>query len=167
LERVSSDPSRADSRDSSAGSGQFSKGSDREDRAAADLDVSAREGAEVSRPAADARIDLFPIVSGPLLLEEQKARDDARNVGAELQASDRRAYQEFIRGHAIAGKPRFEELPVDAQRAYYALWRDSPSVVKRAFHSTMKTLVMTTFYSADDVWPSIGYAGPLIHRGSK
>lgn len=115
------------------------------------------------------QIDLFPIVSGPLLFEEQKARDDAReaNLGAELQESDRRAYQELIRVHGIAGRPRFEELPVDAQQAYYALWRDSPSLVKRAFHSTMKTLVMTTFYSADDVWPAIGYAGPLIHRGAK
>jgi hypothetical protein len=113
------------------------------------------------------QIDLFPIVSGPLLFEEQKARDDARNVAAELQESDRRAYQEFIRVHAIGGRPRFEELPITAQRAYYALWRDSPSLVKRAFHSTMKTLVMTTFYSAEQVWPSIGYAGPLIHRGVK
>jgi hypothetical protein len=113
------------------------------------------------------QIDLFPIVSGPLLFEEQKARDDGRNVSAELQEADRRAYDAFIRAHGIAGRPRFEELPVDAQRAYYALWRDSPSLVKRAFHSTMKTLVMTTFYSADDVWPSIGYAGPLIHRGAK
>jgi hypothetical protein len=113
------------------------------------------------------QIDLFPIVSGPLLFEEQKARDDARNVGAELQEADRRAYQEFIRAHGIAGRPRFEELTIDAQRAYYALWRDSPSLVKRAFHSTMKTLVMTTFYSADEVWPSIGYAGPLIRRGAK
>jgi hypothetical protein len=115
------------------------------------------------------QIDLFPIVSGPLLFEEEKARDDAheRNLGAELQESDGRAYQEFIRVQAIAGRPRFEELPIDAQRVYYALWRDSPSLVKRAFYSTMKTLVMTTFYSADEVWPSIGYAGPLIHRGVK
>src|SRR4051794_251066 len=113
------------------------------------------------------QIDLFPIVSGPLLFEEQKARDDGRDVSAELQDGDRRAYQDFIRAHGIDGRPRFEELPVDAQRAYYALWRDSPSLVKRAFHSTMKTLVITTFYSADDVWPSIGYAGPLIHRGAK
>ena len=111
--------------------------------------------------------DLFPIVSGPLLFEEQKARDDGRDIGAELQEADRRAYDGFIRAHAIAGRPRFEELPIDAQRAYYALWRDSPSLVKRAFHSTMKTLVITTFYSADEVWPSIGYAGPLIHRGAK
>jgi hypothetical protein len=113
------------------------------------------------------QIDLFPIVSGPLLFEEQKARDDARNIGAELQEADRRAYDGFTRAHAIHGRPRFEKLPIDAQRAYYALWRDSPSLVKRAFHSTMKTLVMTTFYSADDVWPSIGYAGPLIQRGAK
>jgi len=37
----------------------------------------------------------------------------------------------------------------------------------KSLFSLIAVLVMTTFYSADDVWPSIGYAGPLIHRGAK
>jgi hypothetical protein len=104
------------------------------------------------------QVDLFPIVSSPLLLEEEKARDGAR---PDL-ASDERAYREFAGAHAIRGAAQFTKLPAGAQRAYFLLWHDSAFIVKRAFHSGMKTLVMITVYSADAMWPTIGYAGPLV-----
>ncbi|MEA2238498.1 MAG: hypothetical protein QOC81_3222 [Thermoanaerobaculia bacterium] len=116
------------------------------------------------------QIDLFPIVSGPLLFEEEKARDGgtgAAELAAALQDADRRAYQEFTRLQPVKGRPRFQDLSIETQQAYYTLWRDSPSVVKRAFHSTMKTLIMTTFYSMDQVWPAIGYAGPLLGKAAR
>ncbi|MEA2163829.1 MAG: hypothetical protein QOK37_1956 [Thermoanaerobaculia bacterium] len=116
------------------------------------------------------QIDLFPIVSGPLLFEEARVRDDDResaSLTAGLMEEDRRSYRDFIHAHSITGRPRFEDLPGTAQQAYFALWRDSPSIVKRAFHSTMRALIMTTFYSMDEVWPSIGYAGPLVGKKTR
>jgi hypothetical protein len=104
------------------------------------------------------QVDLFPIVSSPLLLEEEKARDgDRPDVTA-----DERAYREFAAAHAIRGAAQFTKLPADAQGAYLKLWHDSAFIVKRAFHSGMKTLVMMTVYSDDVTWPAIGYAGPLV-----
>jgi hypothetical protein len=114
------------------------------------------------------QIDLFPVVSGPLLLEEEKARDGGgRALAVALRDADGAAWRRFVSDHAIAGSPAFTELPFPAQEAYWRLWRDSESVVKREFHSTMKSLVMITVYSADEVWPAIGYGGPLLQRGRR
>ena len=115
-------------------------------------------------------VDLFPILSGPLLFEEEKVRDlsgDTSALARTLTAADGRAFEAFAHAHAIRGRARFSDLSADAQRAYFDLWRDSASVVKRAFHSGMKSLVMITVYSADAMWPAIGYAGPLLPRSRK
>ena len=123
------------------------------------------------------QIDLFPGVSGPLLQEEQKARDFAMRGGdwhalaAAIREADQRAFEGFSVGRASARpvglKPdphTFTSLPLEKRREYLALWRDSASIVKRQFHDAAKSLVMVTTYSLDDTWPVIGYAGPLVKR---
>ena len=104
------------------------------------------------------QVDLFPIASAPLLLEEEKARD-----GEQVDlAPDVRAYDAFADAHSIRGETRFTALPPEAQRAYFDLWRHSASIVKRSFPTTMKALVMMAVYSDEAMWRVIGYAGPLL-----
>jgi hypothetical protein len=113
-------------------------------------------------------INLFPLMSGPLLQEESIARDlaarggDSARIGAEIAATDKAAFVAF----AANTKPnaRFRDLSTEAQRQYLGLWRDSASIVKREFFGALRNLVMITTWSMDATWPSIGYAGPLIPR---
>ena len=118
------------------------------------------------------QLDLFALMSGPLAQEESKARDlatrggDAISILREVAAADQAAFAVFTRQQAIAphSLPRFRDLPLGSRRAYFELWRDSASIVKREFHGALRALVMITTYSMDVTWPSIGYAGPLLPR---
>jgi len=113
--------------------------------------------------------ELFPLTSGPLLLEEEKARD-IRGRGADrdwvnaLRKHEERAYAEFVHRNDLSGPATFAALHPAAQRQYFELWRDSASIVKRAFASSIKSLVMMTVYSSEEAWAAIGYEGPLIDR---
>jgi hypothetical protein len=115
-------------------------------------------------------IDLFPLMSGPLLQEESKVRDfaarggDSARIGAEIAATDAAAFAAFTRATNIKPNARFRDLTTEAQRVYLGLWRDSASIVKRQFFGSLRTLVMITTWSMDATWPSIGYAGPLVPR---
>lgn len=117
-------------------------------------------------------IDLFTRMSGPLAQEESKARDllarggDVGRVLAEIEAADEAAFAVFARDHGVNRQslPRFRDLSLDARRAYFDLWRDSASIVKRQFCGALRSLVMMTTYSMEATWPSIGYAGPLVPR---
>jgi hypothetical protein len=114
------------------------------------------------------QIDLFPLLSGPLLQEESNVRDlaarggDSAQIGKQIAATDAAAFANFTRAAGIRANARFRDLPIDTQRAYLALWRDSASIVKRQFFGGLRTLVMVTTWSMDATWPSIGYAGPLL-----
>jgi hypothetical protein len=102
-------------------------------------------------------VGLFPIASAPLVSAEDEARDGANVV----LSDDRPAYEAFARAHDVHGK-RFVELQPDAQRAYFELWGHSDWIVKRAFHATMRALVLMTVYSDEAMWRVIGYEGPLV-----
>jgi len=102
-------------------------------------------------------VELFPVVSAPLVSAENEARDGANVV----LSDDRPAYEAFARAHDVQSK-RFVELQPDAHRAYFDLWGRSDWVVKRAFHSTMRALVLMTVYSDEAMWRVIGYEGPLV-----
>jgi hypothetical protein len=112
------------------------------------------------------QVDLFPIVSAPLVTEEAKARDTDGTELVTLLGDDAHAYAAFAAAHSIAGPVRFTALPAMAQREYFLLWRDSASIVKRSFYASMRALAMLTVYSADAAWSAIGYEGPLLHRPS-
>jgi hypothetical protein len=114
------------------------------------------------------QLDLFPLMSGPLLQAEAEARDlavrggDSARIGAEIAATDAAAFAAFSAN--IQRNARFRDLSTEARRQYMGLWRDSASVVKRQFVGTLRTLVMVTTWSMDATWPSIGYTGPLLPR---
>lgn len=57
---------------------------------------------------------------------------------------------------------RFQDLPLDKQRDYLALWMQSGVSIRRRFYRSTKALVMTTAYSMDSFWRAIGYDGPIL-----
>ena len=106
--------------------------------------------------------DLFPHFL-PLAEEEHRLRasSETRAPGpdfAEDLAHDRELHATFA-GASAPG--RFVALPLDRQRQYFDLWRRSRFLLRREFHATSRSLVMIAAYSMDEVWPAIGYAGPL------
>jgi phage tail protein X len=105
--------------------------------------------------------DLFPHIA-PLANEE---KDEGRGTKDEGKKQDRELYARFA-GHS--GAARFTALPLDRQREYFDLWRRSRFLLRREFHATARSLVMVSAYSMPEVWPVIGYAGPLLsgHGGA-
>jgi hypothetical protein len=57
----------------------------------------------------------------------------------------------------------FTDLHLADARAYCLLWARSALGMRRRFYQSAKALIMATTYSMDEVWPAIGYAGPLLH----
>jgi hypothetical protein len=97
----------------------------------------------------------------PLAAEEQLvAGQGTKGDGPESDdvAHDGKLYERFERGGA---PPRFTTLPVDRQREYFDLWRQSRFLLRREFHATARSLVMITAYSMPEMWTVIGYGGPL------
>ena len=83
------------------------------------------------------------------------------NFVASRQARDLKAYAPFYQRMA----PRaalFRELHLGDARAYCMLWAHSALGMRRRFYQSVKSLVMAATYSMDEVWPVIGYAGPLL-----
>jgi hypothetical protein len=116
-------------------------------------------------------IGLFEIFSGPLLQEEAIARDtsqrggDMNQLAAMIRETDTSSLEAFRREFSVPAGGHFSNLPLAARRRYLGLWQNSASVVKREFHGALRSLVMISAYSMDEMWASIGYAGPLVHRG--
>jgi hypothetical protein len=114
------------------------------------------------------QLDLFDMFSGPLIQEEQKARDiserggDMPQVVAQIREADGALFRTFVQNQSIDAASRFEDLALEPRRAYLALWRDSGSVVKRQFYGALKSIVLIATYSMDATWPAIGYKGPLL-----
>jgi hypothetical protein len=99
--------------------------------------------------------DLFPHFA-PLAKEE---KDEGRGTKDEGKTHDRDLFARFA-GHGAPA--RFTALPLDRQREYFDLWRQSRFLLRREFHATARSLVMVSAYSMPEVWPVIGYAGPLL-----
>ena len=113
------------------------------------------------------RTDLFaePLVPYESeLVARSWSRDeaDARALMRDAHAHDTASYTAFA---TAAGSARFIELPVDRQRSYLEMWRQSGYVLRRQFHASARSLVLISAYSMDAMWPAIGYAGPLVRRG--
>jgi len=90
--------------------------------------------------------------------------DTERNVAAAVTARiarDANAYQ--VASGVWAGRALFTDLNLAGQRTYIMLWARSALGVRRRFYRSVKTLVMAATYSMDQVWPIIGYGGPLLH----
>ena len=106
--------------------------------------------------------DLFPHFA-PLTREE---KDEGRRTKDEGEAHDRDLYARFAAHGTTA---RFTALPLDRQREYFDLWRQSRFLLRREFHATARSLVMVSAYSMPETWAVIGYAGPLLpgHGGAR
>jgi hypothetical protein len=97
----------------------------------------------------------------PVLFPPSEAERTTSAAIASRIARDTKAYQ--VASGAWAGRALFTDLNLADQRAYLMLWARSALGVRRRFFRSMKTLVMAATYSMDQVWPIIGYAGPLLH----
>lgn len=117
------------------------------------------------------QIELFPVRSEPLIEEERKALDvphrmplgQFRSIVGQRLAHDETAFKEFRRS-AGSRLARFTSLALEQKRGYFDLWGNSAFLVKREFHQGLKTLVMMTAYSMEELWDAIGYGGPLINE---
>ena len=56
----------------------------------------------------------------------------------------------------------FVDLTPEGRIEYYRLWGQSAFSVKRRFYRSSKTLILIAAWSMDEMWSSIGYAGPLV-----
>jgi hypothetical protein len=112
--------------------------------------------------------DLFTY--GLPLVAEELIATDAREHGVEpnallarKEASDRSLYAAFVAQDPAPVKT-FTSLSIERRREYFTLWSRSDFVVRRQFYSSARALGMIAAYSMDDVWPAIGYGGPLLPR---
>ena len=114
-------------------------------------------------------VHLFPAAPPALLAQERDALGiDARRSPAwseqmgTMRAADERIYAQFSGGTQASPPDHFVDLTADERIGYYRLWSQSLFSVKRHFYRSSKTLILVTAWSMDDMWSSIGYAGPLV-----
>lgn len=118
------------------------------------------------------QLELYADVPPPL---EDDERDRLREDGVAEERIDRElaARRKRERARLDAFQPRmggassFTELPLAPQRAYLRLWSQSDFHVRREFYRGSKTLTMIPLYSMPEVWPAIGYDGPLLHQAAR
>jgi hypothetical protein len=101
---------------------------------------------------------LFPVGSAQLFAAETAVTPEARIT--DLVARDAKAF-------ATAGlslSSTFEDFSDVDRAAYFALWSQSAFSARRRFYGSLRTIVFVAFYSMPDVWPAIGYGGPLLGK---
>jgi hypothetical protein len=103
---------------------------------------------------------LVPVQEEATALDADARGLDVQSVITRSHALDIDLYKRFVRGQT--GAPRFALLPLDRQREYLELWRDSGYLIKRQFYASARSLVMISAYSMDVLWPAIRYGGPLL-----
>ncbi len=103
---------------------------------------------------------LVPVQEEATALDAGARGLDLSSVITRSHALDIDLYTRFARGQT--GAHRFALLPLDRQRAYLELWRDSGYLIKRQFYASARSLVMISAYSMDTLWPAIRYRGPLL-----
>jgi hypothetical protein len=107
--------------------------------------------------------DLFPhfapLANEERIVEGRGAKNEGRGTKDEGKTHDGDLYARFA-GHGAPA--RFTALPLDRQREYFDLWRQSRFLLRREFHATARSLVMVSAYSMPETWAVIGYAGPLL-----
>lgn len=99
---------------------------------------------------------LFPKYDAALFAAEQSV--DPESNPTNMQIADARAYR-------LAGLPNEDDFAhfTDRQRAVYVrLWPHSAFNTRRRFYQAVRFLTYAAFYSLPEVWPAIGYAGPLL-----
>jgi hypothetical protein len=110
---------------------------------------------------------LFFHVPQPLIEDERSFLEESGMSGLAIESAIEKRQQreeDIYRRFRAAGitEEKFRNLSLESARSYVNLWKQSGFIAKRQFHDAIKTLVMVTAYSRDDVWPAIGYKGPLL-----
>ncbi len=82
---------------------------------------------------------------------------DVKRVGALLLLFEYAALPGFRR--------RFTKLDPARREAYVASWMTSRIAFRRVLYRAIRRLCTNAYYQAPEVWPSIGYDGPLVREG--
>lgn len=98
----------------------------------------------------------FSTGSGALFTAESAAAVGV-NVTA-LARSDARAFSVERMPPSLS----FGGLDAASRLRYLGLWERSAFSVRRRFFTSVRAITFVAFYSMPEVWPSIGYSGPLI-----
>jgi hypothetical protein len=115
-------------------------------------------------------LDLAPHVAAPLLAEERIALDvpermSEQDFDALCDAKTKREAEAADAFFARFGRAaHFAALAPEGRVAWLGLWSASGVAVKREFSRGVRNLIYISAYSADRVWPAIGYDGTLIGR---
>ena len=109
---------------------------------------------------------LFPRLFTPIIDEEKNAlnSEDASTIDsmiAEKQQHDMRLY-DSLSAPLKSSAQQFTDLSLDQKRTYLRMWGQSGFHIKRQFYRSLKSIVMITAYSTDELWRTIGYEGPLL-----
>jgi hypothetical protein len=114
------------------------------------------------------QVDLFPHAFAPIIAAEDVDADERSESRGDPIALGERADEQRYAAFLTAWRPErlvFSEMPVEAQRAYLAMWMRSSFIVRRQFARSAKSMVTITAYSMDALWRAIGYRGPLLEEG--
>jgi hypothetical protein len=107
--------------------------------------------------------DLAP-VDAELTARDARGRGlDAASLVSGLRRQDRQLADAFAQSLGDSALS-FSALQLMRQREYVELWRRSGFRIKQQFYTSARSLVMISAYSMEEVWPAIGYDGPLVPR---
>lgn len=95
-----------------------------------------------------------------LYVAEQATSADV-NAG-QMTMRDARAY----RMAALPNASDFANLTPEQRATYLRLWSRSAFNTRRRFYQSVRFVTFAAFYSMPQVWPAIGYAGPLLQATS-
>lgn len=95
--------------------------------------------------------------ASPQLLELERAQIAGADV-AGLAMRDAAAF----RAAALPPARTFEQLGPHERLVYLKLWQQSAFNVRRRFYTSTRAVAFIALYSMSEIWPSIGYAGPLL-----
>ena len=86
---------------------------------------------------------------------------DVENVGSYTVLCAPADKYEMVAGFLFSGRVTpFTALDPSAQDVVLREWRDSRLAVRRTGYEALRKLVLASYYSAPEVWPSMGYPGP-------
>lgn len=108
-----------------------------------------------------ASLAAFTTASPQLYSLERSMDEEARPQ--QLLERDQRAFRES----GLAGTASFADLKPEERARYLRLWTQSAFGMRRRFYTSMRAISFEAFYSMPQVWSTIGYDGPILHRGQR
>jgi len=136
-------------------------------------------GTDIDRPSPSflnrSRCATFLALAGRIVPDEGAgapgANSDATVAAAELflasqdeaaRSKLRLLFKVFEWGAAFKFGRRFTRLPAGKQDTYMQAWERSRIQLFRFGFSSLRNLVLLSFYTRPDSWPMLGYPGPVL-----